>query len=112
MGKIIISTIIFAFYTTSYFTVFTGNTGKKLNSSFKFNDKSKEVNDLLHITNYFRLGCLSIFLLISSIVFSVTFGINYYFMQVFTGYLVILSVCFLRWIFNYITNIVTMIIHK
>ncbi len=33
---IVISTIIFAFYTTSYFTTFSGKIGRKLKASYSF----------------------------------------------------------------------------
>jgi hypothetical protein len=108
---IVISTIIFAFYTTSYFSVFSGEVGLKLTKSFNY-DKNKTTNDLVFITNYFRLGCYFILILIILILIFSTFSLNNYIFQLIIGYFFSISLFFLWWIFNIIFNLISTIIHK
>ncbi len=62
---LLIITIIFAFYTTTYITVFSGKLGKKLSETNNFTKHfNKNITDLYLVTNYFYLGCLIVFLLI------------------------------------------------
>jgi hypothetical protein len=114
---LLIITIIFAFYTTTYITVFSGKLGKKLSETNNFTKYfNKNITDLYLVTNYFYLGCLIVFLLIILIIIFSSFNLTINFpckqqlkllSELIIGYLFSISLFFLYWIFNITFNIIS-----
>jgi hypothetical protein len=114
---LLIITIIFAFYTTTYITVFSGKLGKKLSETNNYTKHfNKNITDLYLVTNYFYIGCFIVFLLIILIIIfsSFNFTINFPYKQqlkllseLIIGYLFSISLFFLYWIFNITFNTIS-----